>query len=177
MINCFLSPLPTGSGCLEPRIQQDSECELKRNCLKYHCLPPTGEGGVVTSVSIHWLPVQHCFSQARYLPQVSVPSTRQVRHFGGPPTRQPPPLLSLLLRQENHIPPSCLHGSQGQSSNRILVNEMSAEACGGASGGTFISLTASCLAWVECPEVTNSMEKEPVIAKNNRMETQKWSGF
>ena len=46
----------------------------------------------------------------------------------------------------------------------------------GASGGTFISLMTSCLAWVECPEVTNIKEKQPVIAKNNRMETQKHLG-
>ena len=32
----------------------------------------------------------------------------------------------------------------------------------GASGGTFISLMTSCLAWVECPEVTNIKEKQPV---------------
>lgn len=94
-----------------------------------------------------------------------VPDTRQVRHFGGA-AYEKILLTVLFISQENHIPPSCLRGQPGWPSNMITVNEMSAEACEGASGGTSISLMTSCLAWVECPEAKNIKGKQPVIPKN-----------
>ena len=59
MVNCFLSPLSTGSGCLEPRIQQDSECERERNksASNSNACHQQARGRGDPCVSIHWLPV------------------------------------------------------------------------------------------------------------------------
>lgn len=135
MVNCFLSPLSTGSGCLEPRIQQDSECEFERN--------ESASNSDVCHQQVRgawWLVCQHplascstvfVFHRCRVFRKWECLAWGRWGTLVGRLRENPLLYSSLLLSQENHIPPSCLHGSQGQSSNMIIVNEMSAEACGG----------------------------------------------
>lgn len=86
------------------------------------------------------------FTSRQCLPQIKVPGTSQVRHFGGRPMKSTSPLLvSSTKPGKPKYPPSRLHGSQGQTTD-IAIQSMSCKQklAEGASGRTSVPPMTSC---------------------------------
>lgn len=96
--------------------------------------------------------------------------------IGGLPKRPAPPFLTSSIKAGKpnvHLPATT---AARAATNTVRAYALSGEACAGAPGRTFTSLTTSCLDWVECHEVANKKDEKPITAKDNRVETQKQSG-